>query len=116
MQQRASFLYERNNKANAYLTKEILDATQEKLLLKVYDFAIVNCQRGDLEKTNKAITQLINALNFDDEKAREISAGLYRLYEFAQDQMRKGKNEITLKILSDLREVWVIIFNKNMRS
>lgn len=115
MQQRASVLYERNNKANAYLTKEILDASQEKLLLKVYDFAIVNCQRGDIEKTNKAITQLINALNFDDEKAREISVGLFRLYQFAQDMMRKGRHEVTLKILSDLREVWVIVFNKNMR-
>ena len=68
--QRSAILYERNNKANAYLTKEIMEASQEKLLIKIYDFAIVNCQKGDLEKTNKAITQLINALNFEDEKAR----------------------------------------------
>lgn len=114
--QRSAILYERNNKANAYLTKEIMEASQEKLLIKIYDFAIVNCQKGDLEKTNKAITQLINALNFEDEKAREIAVGLYRLYQFAQDQMRKGKHEITLKILSDLRETWLIVFNRNMRS
>jgi len=113
--QRQNVLYDRNNKANAYLTKEILDASQEKLLLKVYDFAIVNCQRGNIEKTNKGLTLLMNALNFDDEKALEISSGLFRLYQFAQDQMRKGKSEITLKILSDLREVWVVVFNKNMR-
>lgn len=105
--------YKRHKKVNPYLEKEILEASPQKLLLKVYDFAIANCQRGDIEKTNKAIQVLINALNFEDPQAREISAGLFRLYEFAQDQMRKRNSENALKILVELRDTWMTIFNKS---
>jgi len=34
------------------------------------------------------------------------------LYQFCQDQMRKGKNEIVEKILMELRVSWLDIFSK----
>lgn len=101
------------NRANAYLVKEILDADPQKLLLKIYDFAIVNCKRGDFVKTNKALSQLINALNFEVEEAKEISIGLLKLYQFCQDQMRQKNYDIALKILTDLRDAWTTIFKQN---
>ena len=88
-----------------------MEATPQQLLIKVYDFAILNCQRQNLVKTNKAIQELINSLRFDDEPTREIAIGLYKLYQFCQEQMRKQNYEIVYKILVELRESWQKVFN-----
>jgi len=98
------------NKANAYLVKEIMDSTPQKLLLKVYDFAISHCQRGDVEKSNRAVSELINALNFDDESTKNLSLELLRLYQFVQDSTRKGDFDISLRILTELRDTWQEVF------
>jgi flagellar protein FliS len=105
--------HNKSNRANAYVTKEILEASPQKLLIKIYDFAIANCKAGNMAKTNKALNELINALRFDDEKAREVSIGLLKLYQFCQDQMRKGETEIVYQILTDLKETWETIFKEN---
>jgi flagellar secretion chaperone FliS len=91
---------------NQYISNEILSATPEQLIMKIYDFAIVNCQRHNIIKTNEALQVLINALNFDDPAAKEISIGLFRLYQFGQDQMRKRKYDVTLRVLTELKEAW----------
>jgi len=103
------------NKVNQYLLKEILDATPEQIIIKIYDFAIVHCIKHDLHKTNKAIQELINALRFDDESAREIAVGLFRLYQFCQEQMRQENYEVVQKILTDLRDTWLEAF-KNKKA
>jgi len=102
----------RSNPAKVYLMKEILESTPQMLILKIYDFAILNCQKRDTVKTNNAIQELINALRFDDEKAKEISIGLLRLYQFCQYQMRKGNTEIVKRILTELRDTWKEAFSK----
>lgn len=106
--------HNKTNRANAYLTKEILEASPQKLLMKIYDFAIANCKAGNMEKTNNAINTLINALRYDDEKAKEVSIGLLKLYQFCQDQMRKGETEVVYKILTDLKEAWETIFQESL--
>ena len=95
------------NRVSAYLVNDILDASPQKLLIKIYDFAIAQSKNKNLEKTNKALTELISALRFDNEEVSEISIGLRKLYEFCQDQMRKQNYDIVVEILTDLRQTWV---------
>ena len=95
-----------NQKINQYLNNEILSATPEQLIMRIYDFAIVNCQKHNMIKTNDALQVLINALNFDNPAAKEISIGLFRLYQFCQDQMRKRKYEVVQRVLTELKESW----------
>ncbi len=102
----------RARRVNAYLSKDILDASPQKLLLKVYDYAITNCRKNDMHRTNKALNQLISSLNFEDSEAKEFSLGLMGLYQFCQDQMRKGEYKIVEKILLELRESWADMFTK----
>ena len=104
-------LKNKQNKAAQYLLKEILEANPQQIILKIYDVAIVNSKKRDLAKTNNAIQELINSLKFDDEKVKEISMGLLRLYKFCQEQMRKKNYDIVYKILTDLRETWTNAFN-----
>ncbi|MBI9073611.1 MAG: flagellar protein FliS [Melioribacteraceae bacterium] len=98
------------NRANAYLVKEILEASPQKLLLKIYDYAIVNCQKGDMIKTNNAIGELIYSLDFNDDKGKDISQQLLRLYQYAQEEMRRGERDNVLSILTNLRNTWVQVF------
>lgn len=102
----------KTNKLNTYLANDILNSYPEKLLIKVFDFAIVNSKKKDIIKTNEAIQQLINALRYDTEEMSAISTGLFRLYQFCQDQMRKHNYELVTEILSQLRETWLNVFNQ----
>lgn len=100
------------SKVNQYLAKEILEATPQQLLIKIYDFAIVNCQRQDMVKTNNAIQELINSLSFEGPQVKEVSTGLLRLYKYCQDQMRSQNYDMVLKILTELRDTWASAFEK----
>lgn len=94
------------NRANPYLVNDIMESSQEKLLIKLYDFALTNCRLHNIEKTNKALNELIFGLRFDEEYEK-ISSGLFQLYNFCKDQMRKRNFSIVEKILSELKETWV---------
>jgi flagellar protein FliS len=97
---------QRTNRAKSYVVNNVLEATPEKLIMKIYDFAILKCKARDLEKTNAALNELIYALNYDTEEVGEISIGLLKLYKFCQEQMRKRNYDIVEKILTDLRDTW----------
>lgn len=109
---RRALLADDKTRANAYLVKEVLEATPQKLLLKVFDFAILHCKKGDVFRTNNALSELINSLNFEDESARDLSIQLLRLYQFSQEEMRKQNTEVVLKILTGLRDTWSSIFTQ----
>ncbi len=94
------------NRANPYLVNDIMESSQEKLLIKLYDFAITNCRLQNIEKTNKALNELIFGLRFDKEEFEKISSGLFQLYNFCKDQTRKRNFSIVEKILSELKESW----------
>ncbi len=95
-------------KRNPYLSKDIMEASQEKLLLRTYDFALLHCKKNDINKTNRAIDVLLSGLDLQFEVARE----LYSLYMFCKEEMIKGNNDIVYVILSNLKESWETAFNK----
>lgn len=99
-------------KINQYLINQVSTSTPEQLILKVYDFAISSCLKQDMPKTNDALQVLINSLNFEDARAKEISAGLLNLYIFCQHQMRKKNFQAVQKILSELRDTWQAALQK----
>ncbi len=109
-------LRSKKEQANAYFVKEIMDSLPHELLFRVYDFAITHCQRHDVEKTNRAISELINALNFQDNETRDLSTSLLQLYQFAQEQTRRGNFDMALQVLTGLRETWQELFDNLFRT
>ena len=107
----SSYAGNKSNRTNQYLVNEIMEATPGQLILKVYDFAIVNCRKQNMTKTNDALQVLINALRFDNEEVKAVSTGLFKLYQYCQEQMRKKNYEIVYKILTELKESWITAFN-----
>ena len=108
----SKFNNNKNSKLNPYFVKEILEANPQQLLIKIYDFAIINCQKHDLYRTNAALQELINALRYDGEDVKEVSIGFLKLYQFCQKEMRKKNYDIVLEILTGLRNAWLEAFRK----
>ncbi len=93
---------------NNYKENAILNATPEELILKLYDLGLLSIKKGDLEKANKVLTELISSLNFD---YQEVALGFFKLYRFCQNELYKGNTEMPLKILTELRHTWAQAFN-----
>lgn len=96
------------NKLNPYLTNQILHASPEQLLIKIFDFAVINSEKKEMIKTNRAIQELIGLLRFDDDTYKDLSINLIRLYQYCQEEARKKNFEIVTKILTELRESWLL--------
>ena len=77
------------------------------LILKVYDYVIVNCRKRDYEKVNAGLTQLIASLNFD---YKEVSLGFFRIYRYCQTESKKGNYEEIERHISELRTAWAQAF------
>ncbi len=91
-----------------YQVNSILNASPTELILKLYDLAIVSIKRGEIQKANLVLTELIAALNFD---YKDVALGLFRLYRFCQECLYKGRTQEPLDILTELRETWAQAFN-----
>lgn len=91
-----------------YQHNEILNASPTELILKLYDLAIFSIRKGNFEKANRVLTELISALNFD---YREIALGFFRLYRYCQDQLYQGNSKMALMILQELRDAWAKAFH-----
>lgn len=63
-------------------------------------------------KTNEALQVLINALNFDKPEAKEIAVGLFRIYTYCQQEMRKKNYEVVNRVLTELKESWESALSK----
>lgn len=106
----ANKLYGGGGKAPDYIEQEVLSWSKEKLILKTYDFFIVSARRGDIVKMNKALLELMGALNFE---YPDVSTRLFRLYEYCQKCVVDKKIEEAIRIIQELRDAWAQAFNIN---
>ena len=96
-------MYQTAYRNNEYRQQEVLGATPLHLVVMAYDMAIRACEQKDFEKAAKTITALRDALDFD---YPEVSEGLFRLYQWCLDCIRKGDYAPALSTLRELRQAW----------
>ena len=99
--------YKPKSPLDGYKSNEIMGLTPVQVILKLYDFVIMNCKRKDMDKVNAGLTQLIASLNFE---YKEVSLGFFRLYRFCQDRARKGDFKSVLDVIGELRTAWAQAF------
>ncbi len=88
---------------NQYRQQDVMSASPLRLVIMAYDLAIQSCQHEDFAKSIKAISALRDALDMD---YPEVATGLFRLYQWCMDCIRKGDYESAAHTLSELREAW----------
>jgi flagellin-specific chaperone FliS len=91
-----------------YQREQLLNLNPVEVIRKLYDIAIVSCKKGDGVMANKAINELIVALNFD---YQDMSIGLFRLYDYSKRCVKASKYPDALVVLEELRATWVQAFH-----
>lgn len=90
-----------------YRREQLLNLSPVEVVCKLYDMAIVGCKKNDTMLAQKALTELIVALNFEQ---KELALGLFRLYDYCKRQIRQGQTDEAVRILEDLRSTWAEAF------
>ncbi len=102
-------MYQALYKSQEYRNQEVMGASPLHLVIMAYDLAIRSCEVKDFEKATKSITVLRDALDFD---YAEVSMGLFRVYQWSLDCIRKGDYATAAASLRELREAWRITEQK----
>ncbi len=98
-------MYQAYFKTQEYRQQDVMGASPIRLVVMAYDVAIQACEQKDFERAVKAISVLRDALDFD---YQEIAVGLFRVYQYCLDCIRRGDYAQAIGNLSELREAWVI--------
>ncbi len=96
-------MYQAAYRTQEYRQHEINNAGPLHLVVMAYDLAIRACEQKDFEKSVHTISVLRDALDFD---YPEASVGLFRVYQWCLDCIRKGDYSSALSTLRELREAW----------
>lgn len=96
--------------AAAYGREQLLNLTPVEVIQRLYDYAILGCKKDDPTLAQRAINELIVALNFEH---KEVSFGLFRLYDYCKGRIQKRDYHAALEILEPLRETWSKAFGLN---
>lgn len=96
-------MYKPTYRSQEYRNQDVLGASPVHLVIMAYDLAITSCEAKDFARATKAITILRDALNFD---YPEISLGLFRVYQWCLDCLRKGDYASAANSLQELRNAW----------
>ncbi|MGQ9607783.1 MAG: flagellar export chaperone FliS [bacterium] len=93
----------------SYQKNDVVSATPLRLIVMVYDRAILGCQQRNIEMAWKAIKVLIDNLNMD---IQPLAGRLLAIYEYCNELMRNGEFDSACKILKELRDTWASLNNK----
>jgi flagellin-specific chaperone FliS len=88
---------------NQYRKQDVMSASPLRLVIMTYDLAIRACEQQDFAKAAKTIGALRDALDLD---YPEVSVGLFRLYQWCLDCIRKNDYASALTTLTELRTAW----------
>jgi flagellar protein FliS len=89
---------------NQYRQQDVMSASPLRLVIMTYDLAIQSCEQQDFGKSIKVISALRDALDLD---YPEVSTGLFRLYQWCMDCIRKGDYASAITTLTELRGAWI---------
>ncbi len=89
---------------NQYQQQDVMNASPLRLVIMTYDLAIRSCEQQDFAKSIKTISALRDALDLD---YPEVATGLFRLYQWCLDCIRKGDYASAINTLRELRGAWM---------
>ncbi len=95
---------------SAYSKDHYANLSPVQVIQRLYDYAILGCKKDDPLLAQRALNELIIALNFEH---KEVAFGLFRLYDYCKGCIQKRDYPPALKVLEELRDTWTHAFNLN---
>jgi flagellin-specific chaperone FliS len=93
-------------KTMEYRQQEVMGASPLRLVVMAYDFTIRACDQQDFAQASKGISALRDALDYD---YPEAAVGLFRLYQWCLNCIRKGDFRSAKDTLQELRAAWAAV-------
>jgi flagellin-specific chaperone FliS len=87
-----------------YQQQDVMNASPLRLVIMTYDLAIRACEQKDFAKATKTISALRDTLDMD---YPDVAVGLFRLYQWCLDCIRKNDYASAITTLTELRSAWV---------
>lgn len=91
------------DRGHEFQEHEVMGASPIRLVLMAYDLAILACEQEDFNRATKTVSVLRDALGYDYGK---VAVGLFSLYQWCLDCIRKEDYHSAIIILRELREAW----------
>jgi flagellar protein FliS len=95
--------YSPHNPLNSYRSQSVLTLTPGELLVKTYDIALSAMVAKDESRACNVLAHLIDCLDFEHQ---DVALGLFKLYRYCIEQLKKGEFDVPEKIIRDLRDTW----------
>jgi flagellin-specific chaperone FliS len=95
--------------SNQYRKQDVMNASPLRLVIMTYDLAIRSCDQKDFSKSITTISALRDCLDLN---YPEVSSGLFSLYQWCLECIRKGDYSSAKNVLSELRGAWVVTEQK----
>ena len=86
-----------------YQQQDVMNASPLRLVIMTYDLAIRACEQQDFAKATKTISALRDTLDLD---YPDVALGLFRLYQWCLDCIRKNDYASAITTLTELRGAW----------
>jgi flagellin-specific chaperone FliS len=86
-----------------YQQQDVMNASPLRLVIMTYDLAIRACEQQDFAKATKTISALRDALDLD---YPDVAVGLFRLYQWCLECIRKNDYASAMITLTELRGAW----------
>jgi flagellin-specific chaperone FliS len=86
-----------------YRQQDVISASPLRLVIMTYDLAIRACEQQDFAKATKTISALRDTLDMD---YPDVAMGLFRLYQWCLDCIRKNDYASAALTLTELRGAW----------
>jgi flagellin-specific chaperone FliS len=86
-----------------YQQQDVMNASPLRLVIMTYDLAIRACEQQDFAKATKTISALRDALDLD---YPDVAMGLFRLYQWCLECIRKNDYASAITTLTELRGAW----------
>lgn len=98
---------------NSYRNQSVVGLTPAELLLKTYDVILVALTARDGDRACRGVAELIDNLDF---RYQEAAGGLFRLYRYCMEEIKKGNFDVPSNLLRELRQTWAEAFDRLERS
>jgi flagellin-specific chaperone FliS len=86
-----------------YQQQDVMNASPLRLVIMTYDLAIRACEAQDFVKATRTISALRDTLDLD---YPDVAMGLFRLYQWCLDCIRKNDYASAITTLTELRGAW----------
>ena len=93
-----------------YLKQKIMSASPTQLVAYMYDAILAACRSEDLDRSQRGLLALIEALDFTHEA---IAVPMFQVYQYCMEQVRKGGFSEVEELISGLKTAWSEAMNLN---